>query len=301
MPNDKAPGVDGFPIEFFKRQWEEVRQDILRIKTVIEGIIGKAQSAFIEGTSIVDNILFSHELFNGSNKNGLSPRCMLKVDLRKAYDFLDWGDTQSITIMQETFKMFSNASGLQASAEKSSIYIAGVAQHIKEQLIECTGYDKGSIPFKYLGVPLSARKLNIHQYLALIEKITERVRCWSAMMLSYSGRVQLIKSVLIGIQTKELIAWDRICQPKATGGLNLINMKIWNKAALLKHLWALAMTKDTLWIKWAHIYYIKNRPIDEVNTPKIVAWVVRKIIEAKGEVQKLRSVQTTSLTHWTTL
>ncbi|XP_019264619.1 PREDICTED: uncharacterized protein LOC109242218 [Nicotiana attenuata] len=206
----------------------------------------------------------------------------------------------------ETFKRFSNASGL---------------QHIKEQLIEYTGYETGSIPFKYLGVPLSARKLNIHQCLPLIEKITERVRCWSSRMLSYSGRVQLIKLVLFGIQTywaqifllpkkimkmieticrtflwivsteysrKALIAWDRICQPKATGGLDV---KIWNKAALLKYLWALAMKKDTLWIKWAHIYYIKNRPIEEINTPKNAAWVVRKIIEAKDEIQKLRTVQ----------
>ncbi|OIT40013.1 hypothetical protein A4A49_51747 [Nicotiana attenuata] len=96
---------------------------------------------------------------------------------------------------------------------------------------------------------------------------------------------------LLAYSRKALIAWDRICQPKVTGGLNVINMKIWNKAALLKHLWALAMKKDTLWIKWAHIYYIKNRPIEDVTTPKNAAWVVRKIIEAKEEIQKLRIIQ----------
>lgn len=37
-------------------------------------------------------------------------------------------------------------------------------------------------------------------------KITERVNCWSARMLSYSGRIQLIKSVLFGIQ----IYWAQI-------------------------------------------------------------------------------------------
>ncbi|XP_019232463.1 PREDICTED: uncharacterized protein LOC109213163 [Nicotiana attenuata] len=298
MPNDRAPVYKIIAKIMTKR-----------IKKVIECLIGKAQSAFIEGGSIVDNVLFSHELFNGYNRKGLSPRCILKEDLKKAYDSLDWklliymltdlgfpqkfigwimecvttylqremstlavqkefryhpkckklgvthicfandllmfcrGDKQSVNALQNTLNKFSNASGLQASAEKSSIYIAGRAVY----------------PIKYLGVPLSARKLNIHQCLPLVEKITERVRCWSARMLSYSGRVQLIKSVLFGVQTywaqiflipkknmkmietvcrtflstgsnefsrKTLLAWDKICQPKSAGGLNVINMRI---------------------------------------------------------------------------
>ncbi|XP_075086204.1 uncharacterized protein LOC142168927 [Nicotiana tabacum] len=37
-------------------------------------------------TSNVDNILFSHELFKGYSRKRISPRCVLKVDLRKVYD-----------------------------------------------------------------------------------------------------------------------------------------------------------------------------------------------------------------------
>ncbi|XP_070006032.1 uncharacterized protein [Nicotiana sylvestris] len=283
-----------------------------RIKKVIELIIGKAQSAFIERRSIVDNILFSHELFNDYNRKDLSPRCVLK----------------------EAFNGVSPTSGLQANAKKSSIYITGIAQHIKEQLMKLTGYADGSLPFKYMGVPLSTRKLNIHQCLPLVEKITKRVRCWSARLLSYSGRIQLIKYVLFGIQTywvqifllpkkimkmieticrtflwtgsiecskKALIAWDTLCQPKATGGLNVIYMKIWNKATLLKHLWVLAMKKDTLWIKWAHNYYIKNRDIAEMDTPKAVAWVIRKIIEAREDVKQMRPGQNSLISTLETL
>ncbi|XP_070005690.1 uncharacterized protein [Nicotiana sylvestris] len=200
MTKEKAPGVDGFPIEFFTKQWETVKQDIYedvsyffhtgrmmpawnytaitlipkipppskvvakivtrRIKKLIEVAIGKSQSAFIEGRSTIDNILFSHELFKGYNRKGL-----------------------------------------QANADKSSKSIAGVHQDIKVSLLNLIGYTEGSIPFKYLGVPLSAKKLNIHQCLLLVEKITKRVNCWSTRMLSYSGRVQLINFVLFGIQT----------------------------------------------------------------------------------------------------
>ncbi|XP_019228498.1 PREDICTED: uncharacterized protein LOC109209643 [Nicotiana attenuata] len=427
MPNDKAPGVDSYPIEFFTKHWMIVRQDIYevvsfffqngkmkpawnctaitlipkvpapttvkdyrpiaccttlykiiakiltkRLKKVIEVIIGKSQSAFIEGRSIIGNILFSHELFKGYTRKGLSPRCVLKVDLRKAYDSLDWhflrymltelgfpqkfihwvmecvstvsyslmlnGGLQSHSKPREEsckgrYKFSKNNAGsiLQVFCciwiagkyrQKLNVY-SGVPQHIKELLLESTRFNEGSIPFKYLGVPLSAKKLNIHQCLPLVEKITERVNCWSARMLSYSGRLQLIKSVLFGIQTywaqifllpkkimkmieticrtflwtgsnaisrKALIAWDKICQPKIAGGLNIINMRVWNKAAIIKQLWALAMKKDALWIKWTHNYYIKNKDIAEMDTPRTAAWVIRKIIEAKKEVIQMNSM-----------
>lgn len=38
-----------------------------RIKSIIGDLIGKSQSSFIEGRSIADNILFTHELFKGCN------------------------------------------------------------------------------------------------------------------------------------------------------------------------------------------------------------------------------------------
>lgn len=61
-----------------------------RLKKVLPGLIGSSQSAFIEGRSILDNIIFSHELFKCYGRKWISPRCVLKVDLRKAYDSPEW-------------------------------------------------------------------------------------------------------------------------------------------------------------------------------------------------------------------
>ncbi|XP_060212076.1 uncharacterized protein LOC132639653 [Lycium barbarum] len=144
MPPAKSLDIDGYPIEFFTRNWEVVKVDVLsavkeffktgkllkafsgtsvtlipkipnpslvkdyrpidccttfykmitkvltnRIKTVIVTIIGPSQSAFMEGRSITDNIIFSHELFKWYNRKRLSPRCVMKLDLRKAYDAIE--------------------------------------------------------------------------------------------------------------------------------------------------------------------------------------------------------------------
>ncbi|XP_019261944.1 PREDICTED: uncharacterized protein LOC109239802 [Nicotiana attenuata] len=52
-----------------------------RIKTIISDLVGGSQSAFIEVRSITDSILFTHELFKGYTRKGISARCMLKVIL----------------------------------------------------------------------------------------------------------------------------------------------------------------------------------------------------------------------------
>lgn len=69
-----------------------------RMKKVMGDIIGQAQSAFIEGRSIIDNILLSQEIFKGYSRKGVSPRCVLKVDLRKAYVTLEWNFLKQVLI-----------------------------------------------------------------------------------------------------------------------------------------------------------------------------------------------------------
>ena len=43
-----------------------------------------------------------------------------------------------------------------------------------------------------------------------------------------------------------LVAWDKMCKPKASGGLGLREIGKWNKAALFKHVWAVEWKKDNL-------------------------------------------------------
>lgn len=66
--------------------------------------------------------------------------------------------------------------------------------------------EKGQLSVKYLGVPLASRKLTIQQYSPLMEKMTSRITAYSARMLSYAERVQLIKSALFSVH----LYWSQI-------------------------------------------------------------------------------------------
>ncbi|KAJ9541740.1 hypothetical protein OSB04_028246 [Centaurea solstitialis] len=61
-----------------------------RIKPCLDRLVNRAQSAFIPGRRIGDNILMAHELVTGYHLGSGPPRCALKIDLRKAYDMVSW-------------------------------------------------------------------------------------------------------------------------------------------------------------------------------------------------------------------
>lgn len=67
---------------------------------------------------------------------------------------------------------------------------------------------------------------------------------------------------------KALIAWDKVCMPRSAGGLTIIEFYLWNKAAICKLLWAASTKQDTLWIKWIQNFYIKDKALDSMVTPK---------------------------------
>lgn len=55
-----------------------------------------------------------------------------------------------------------------------------------------------------------------------------------------------------------------MCQPQSDGGMNMIDIGIWNKAAISKLLWNMCTKKDKLWIQWIYSYYVKGRCIWEI-------------------------------------
>ncbi|KAL2253036.1 UNVERIFIED_CONTAM: hypothetical protein Sindi_0098300 [Sesamum indicum] len=63
---------------------------VKRLSVVLDKVISPRQAAFVPGRSIGDNIMLAQELFSGYNQSRLPPRCALKVDIRKAYDSVEW-------------------------------------------------------------------------------------------------------------------------------------------------------------------------------------------------------------------
>lgn len=61
----------------------------------------------------------------------------------------------------KSFQLFSAPSGLKASLNKSLVYFGGVCRNVQNNILKEFQLLKGDFPFKYLGVPLSTKKLSV--------------------------------------------------------------------------------------------------------------------------------------------
>lgn len=68
------------------------------------------------------------------------------------------GTVASVNRVVETLKHFSVVTGLEANLEKSSVFLAGVEDNIRDQILAMTVVSMGKLPIRYLGLPLSPRK-----------------------------------------------------------------------------------------------------------------------------------------------
>ncbi|KAL0364427.1 UNVERIFIED_CONTAM: Retrovirus-related Pol polyprotein from type-2 retrotransposable element R2DM [Sesamum angustifolium] len=105
-------------------------------------------------------------------------------------------DIPSIRVIKHTLSEFAELSGLKVNPNKSQIILSRAVQQEKQQMIDILGFQEGSLPVKYLGVPLISSRLTIADCKPLINKLDTRIAGWSHLSLTFAGRAQLIKSVL---------------------------------------------------------------------------------------------------------
>ena len=55
---------------------------------VLPRIIDQSQGAVVSGRELIFNVLMCQEVARGDNRKHVSHRCMIKIDLKKAYDLV---------------------------------------------------------------------------------------------------------------------------------------------------------------------------------------------------------------------
>ncbi|GJV62602.1 uncharacterized protein Tco_1473430 [Tanacetum coccineum] len=106
------------------------------------------------------------------------------------------GHPSSVSVFMEALEEFKNVSGLVLSIPKSTTFFCNVPNAIKAAIISSMPFAEGTLPVRYLGVPLISSRLLYHDCKVLVEKLEDRVNDWRNKFLSLAGRVQLIRSVL---------------------------------------------------------------------------------------------------------
>ncbi|KAK4384402.1 Retrovirus-related Pol polyprotein from type-2 retrotransposable element R2DM [Sesamum angolense] len=109
-------------------------------------------------------------------------------------------DVCSVFLFGRGLDTFATLSGLHTNPQKSQLIISKAASGLRESLLATLGFQEGHLPVRYLGLPLISAWLSVADCQPLLQKIDSRIKGWEGVQLSFVGRVQLIKSVLISFE-----------------------------------------------------------------------------------------------------
>ena len=177
---------------------------------------------------------------------------------------------------------FEQVSGMRINYNKSELIPINLDEPETQLFANIFGCVVGNFPIKYLGIPLHYDKLRREDLQPLIDKILKRIAGWRGKLLSYAGRLVLIKTFLASIPTYllsffkfpkwaidlintqmanclwndfeghrkiHLANWQLVCMKKEFGGLGIPNIRDLNTCLLGSWVKRFMQAEDRLWKK----------------------------------------------------
>lgn len=226
------------------------------------------------------------------------------------------GNIESVQCVLQVLKEFEARSGLAVSMQKTSFYASGLSEDEINRIQASTGMACGNLPFRYLGVPMNSQKLSLASCEPLLHQIKAQFSSWSTKTLSFSGRLILIKTVILGItnfwcssfflpkacvakinsmcsvflwrgnleaSNTARVAWSTVTKPKVEGGLGVRDLLMWNKACCLRLIWLLFFRPESVWVCWFKEVILKGSVANywTTNPSQTFSWLTNKLLKLK--------------------
>jgi hypothetical protein len=250
---------------------------------------------FVLATDFLQTLLNS-----AKNNNNLTLPIPLHNDsgfpiLQYANDTLIFmhGDVNQLLHLKALLLSFAKTSSLKVNFEKSFLVPINVSDERMQILASTFQCSIGSLPFTYLGLPLSISRQTMANFWPLLSKCERRLVAFSSF-LSEVGRLELTKVVLTSFPTYAMCSfmlpkivlkqidkyrkhylwcgydlnnrkppeapWHMVCLPKEEGGLGVLDLNAQNRSMLMKQLHKFFNKAIVPWIQliWDH-HFVRGK------------------------------------------
>lgn len=203
-------------------------------------------------------------------------------------------DARQLNHIKDLLLHYAAHTGLKVNYTKSIMISINTPLTKMTMMSRLLGCKIGSLPHTYLGLPLCISKPKIEDFVPMMKRIENSLLSCSTM-LSTGDKLTLIKFIFtsmptffmcslmlpktvvkqINIYLKQcfwrkygtqetgaaLISWEKVCRPKAQGGLGILDIATHNQALLMKYLHKFMNKEDTPWVNiiW-ETYYQESLP-----------------------------------------
>ncbi|WMV45633.1 hypothetical protein MTR67_039018 [Solanum verrucosum] len=164
---------------------------------------------FILGAEVLSRMLnniLQNPIYRGFNMEPKGPQIN---HLSFADDVIIFtsSDTDSLRLIMATLEEYEHTSDQLINKEKSHFMVpSNTPQDITNNIQQVTGFTQKDSPITYLGCPLYIGRQRIIYYSQLVEKVSKKICGWQARILSFGGKITLVKHALQSIPIHTMAA-----------------------------------------------------------------------------------------------
>ncbi|XP_027096071.1 uncharacterized protein [Coffea arabica] len=290
---------------------------------------------FVISAEVLSRLLNSLLLSKGFKPFKVPPGCPSITHLAYADDVIIFssGLKRSIQLVMNVLHSYVSVSGQKVNHQKSCFLLHSTIPRVRKSMVaEITGFQPREFPVKYLGCPLYVGRRKKCYFSEICDSIVGRVLSWKGKLLSYGGKLVLLKSVLSSMPIhlfaastppKSLfgflekifasflwgssdngpqfhwIKWDQLCKSQERGGVGLRSLRHVFEAFSMK-LWWQFRSRQSLWAEFMHCKICpKTHPcFAEVKLGSSWTWKRMMAIQGKAEQHILWQLSDGSANFW---